>query len=117
MPIDGRFPMYPGRAWGFLYGRGPSTVVLWADDRAAEKAPDGSATPEDLEAFEQLLDDLRLRIRPRNMAVTHDAILSAGWEDRGMLKYEVRSGLLLADTAALAEMGWRAVARAGRDSG
>ena len=110
MPIDGRFPMYPGRAWGFLYGRGPSTVVLWADDYTVEESPVGSSTPEDLKAFEQLLDDVRVRVRPANMAVTHDAILSAGWEDRGELKYEVQSGLLLVDAAALAEMAdelWR----------
>lgn len=110
MPIDGRFPIYPGRAWGFLYGRGPSTVVLWADDRTVEESPVDSSTPEDLDAFEQLLGDIRLRVRPRNMAVAHDAILSAGWEVRGTLKYEVQSGLLLVDAGALAEMAgelWR----------
>ncbi len=104
MPIDDRFPMYPGRAMGFLFGRGPSTVVLWADDYTVEESPLASSTPEDVEAFVQLLDDIRQRVRPPNMAVTHDAILSAGWEDRGTLKYEVRSGLLLVDAAALAEM-------------
>jgi hypothetical protein len=44
------------------------------------------------------------------MAVTHDAIVSAGWEDRGMRKYVLQSGLLLVDAAALAEMAdelWR----------
>ena len=80
MPLDGRFPMHPGRALGFLYGRDPSTVVLWADDYTVEESTAGSSTPEDLEAFEQLLGDIRLRIRPPNMAATHDAILSAGWE-------------------------------------
>ena len=70
----------------------------------------GSSTPEDLTAFEQLLDDIRLNVRPPNMAVAHDAILSAGWEERGSLKYEVQSGLLLIEAAALAEMAdelWR----------
>ena len=123
MPIDGRFPMYPGRAVGFLYGRGPSTVVLWADDYTVEESPLASSTPEDLEAFERSLDDIRQRVRPPNMAVTHDAILSAGWEDRGTLTYEVQSGLLLVDATALAEMSdelWREreeiLADAGRGS-
>jgi hypothetical protein len=38
------------------------------------------------------------------MAVANDVILSAGWEDRGTLNYRVQSGILLADSAALAEM-------------
>jgi len=96
--------MYPGRAWGLLYGRGPSTVVLWVDDYTVEESPTGSATPDDLEGFNQLLEDIRLKVRPPNLAVANDAILSAGWEDRGTLKYKVQSGLLLADAAALAEM-------------
>ena len=57
------------------------------------------------------------------MAVTHDAILSAGWEDRATLKYEVQSGLLLVDATALAEISdelWREreeiLADAGRES-
>ena len=57
MPIDGRFPMYPGRAVGFLDGCGPSTVVLWADDYTVEESPLASSTTEDLEAFEQSLED------------------------------------------------------------
>ena len=110
MPLADRFPMYPGRAAGLLFGRGVSTVVLWADDYTVEEPPLASATPEDLEAFEQLLDDLRQHPRLPNLAAVHDAILSAGWEDRGMLKYKVLSGLLLVDAAALAEMAdemWR----------
>ena len=110
MPIDDRFPMYPGRALGFLFGRGPSTVLLWADDYTVEESPMGSSTPEDLKAFEQLLDEIRLHVRPPNMAVAHDAILSAGWEERGTLKYEIQSCLLLVNAAALAEMAdelWR----------
>lgn len=78
--------------------------MLWADDHTVEESPEGSSTPEDLEAFEQLLDAIRKDIRPPNMAVAHDAILSAGWEDRGSLKYEVQSGLLLVDAAALADL-------------
>lgn len=104
MPLDGRFPHFPGRALGFLYGRGSSTVVLWVDDYTVEEYPGGSATPEDLDAFNDLLDDLRARVRPSNMAVANDAILAAGWEDRGTLKYRVQSGILLADSAALAEL-------------
>lgn len=104
MPLDGRFPMFPGRALGFLYGRGSSTVVLWADDYTFEEYPEGSATPEDLDAFDELLNDIRIRVRPSNMAGANDAILSAGWEDRGTLKYNVQSGILLADAAALAEL-------------
>lgn len=96
--------MFPGRAWGFLYGRGSSSVVLWADDYTVEESPVGSSTPEDLAAFEQLLDVISQDVQPANMAIAHDAILSAGWEDRGALKYEVQSGLLLVDATALAEM-------------
>jgi hypothetical protein len=102
--------MHPGRALGLLYGRGPSTVVLWADDYTVEDSPMGSSTPEDLKAFEQLLDDIRLQVQPPNMAVAHDTILSAGWEERGTLKYEIQSGLLLVNAAALAETAdelWR----------
>ncbi len=104
MPLNGRFPMYPGRAAGFLYGRGSSTLVVWTDDQTVEEPPDFSATQDDLDAFVRLLDDIRARIAPRSWADAHDAILEAGWEDRGMLQYDIRSGHLLVDTAALAEM-------------
>jgi hypothetical protein len=78
--------------------------VLWADDYTVEEYPEGSATPEDLDAFNDLLDDIRARVRPSNMAAANDAILAAGWEDQGTLKYKVQSGILLADSAALAEL-------------
>lgn len=38
------------------------------------------------------------------MAVAHDAILSAGWENRGLLMYKVQSATLLVDAASLADM-------------
>jgi hypothetical protein len=103
MPLDDRFPHYPGRALGYLYGCGSSTVLLWADDHTVEQYAEGSAGPEDLAAFEQLLDGIR-QARPPNMAVAHDAILAAGWEYRGTLEYRLQSGLHLVDAAALAEI-------------
>ncbi len=103
MPLDGRFPTYRGHALGYLYGRGPSTVVLWADDRTVEESPKGSSAQDDLEAFEQLLESIS-QTRPPNMAVAHDAILSAGWAYRGTLEYKIQSGILLVDAAALADI-------------
>lgn len=88
---------------GPLYGRGPSTVVLWADDRTVEASPLAPATTEDLDDFRQLLDDIQRRVRPRNLAVLHDEILAAGWDDQGTLRYGVQSGVLLFNAAALAE--------------
>lgn len=104
MPLDDRFPMYPGRVAGILYGRESSSVVLWMDDYSFDEASGGSATPDDIADFEQLLAAIETNVRPKNLAEVHDAILAAGWEDQGMLTYQVRSGLLLADAAALAAM-------------
>lgn len=104
MPLDSRFPHYPGRALGFLYGRGSSTVVIWAGGATVEASPMASSAPEDLESFKRLIGRIRRDTKPANMAEAHDAILAAGWEYRGTLEYKVQSGLLLTDSSALAEI-------------
>lgn len=110
MPLGSRFPMYPEHALGFLYGRRDSVVVVWADDKSVEEAPGASASSEDLEAFARLLDAIRTRELPNTWAAVHNEILAGGWEDRGMLRYEVQSSVLLGDATSLRQISqelWR----------
>lgn len=103
MVLDARFPHLPEHALGFVYGRGQSEIVVWADDKSIQARPEGEASEADLAEFTELLDSLRGR-GLSTWAAAHRRILAGGWEDRGMLRYNAQSALLLQDAVALGTM-------------
>lgn len=101
--LNGRFPHYPDHGMGYVYGRGKSELVVWADDHSIEPARGAEATETDLADFAALIDSLR-RQGLRNWAEVHSRILASGWEDRGTDHYDVQSGILLQDAVTLASV-------------
>lgn len=115
MVLDARFPHFPDHGYGYVYGRGDASIVVWADDKSIEAVRDSGATDADCDDFAALLDSLR--DSPRTFptwAAVHDEILTHGWEDRGSLRYDVQSGILIQDALVLASMANEFWAERGR---
>lgn len=105
MVLNGRFPHFPAHGYGFIYGRGDTEIVVWADDKAIEVVEGSGASDADVNDFATLLDSLRESAQTfPTWAAVHDEILASGWEDRGVLRYDVQSGLLIQDALVLASM-------------
>lgn len=101
--------MVPHHAMGYLYCKGASTVVIWADDKSHEAAPDSEATPKALEEFGSLVA-LARELRLPNMLRLHELLLSAGWNEVGIYRFDFRSGSLYQDALTQARLAASAYA-------
>lgn len=101
--------MLPRHSIGYLYSKGESAVVLWADDKSYEAAPDGEAEPMALEEFGTLLA-LAYEARLSNMLRVHELLLSAGWHDAGVYRFDFRSGNLYQNALTQARLAAEAYA-------
>lgn len=115
MVLDGRFPHFSDHGYGYVYGRGDADIVIWADDKSIETVEGSGATEADIDDFAALLNSLRHSPQTfPTWADVHDEILTNGWEDRGVLRYDVQSGILLQDAIVLATMADEFWAERGR---
>lgn len=101
--------MVPRHSLGYLYRKGESTVVIWADDKSYEVAPDSEATTTALEEFGTLLA-LAYQARLPNMLRVHELLLSAGWQDAGTYRFDFRSGNLYQNALTQARLAANAYA-------
>lgn len=115
MVLNGRFPHFPDHGYGFIYGKGDADLVVWADDKSVDAVEGSGASDADVDDLATFLDSLRESPRSYpTWAAVHDEILANGWEDKGVLRYDVQSGLLLQDALVLASMADEFWAERGR---